>query len=221
MPEILRRSHGQQLDHIGIGVPDTEAGIIEISALTGAHIELHDPEPGQWYWSGAMLLAEDSYVEIVGPNPDFKGWHPMHRLATKLTRPTVQFWYIATDDLRGLAEKAAEVGGTVEHMEWINVEEDDPSFARYGRAVLGPGFIPQKPCLIQWDRQVRRLAERGFEAECKLVSLDLWHPTAKAVNPVLQALEIDARLQPGLSRLRLTLDTPNGTVVFDNPGFDA
>ena len=101
------------------------------------------------------------------------------------------------------------------------MEDDDPRYARYGRAILGPGFIPQKPCLIQWDREVRKLAERGFKAECDLVSLELFHPTAEDANAVLAALKIEARLQPGPSRLKLTLDTPNGKVVFDNPGFDA
>ncbi|MEM7217326.1 MAG: VOC family protein [Pseudomonadota bacterium] len=221
MTNILRHGHGQQLDHVGIGVPDTEAGVAELCRLTGAHIELHDPEPGQWYWSGVFLLAVDSYVEIVGPNPAFTGRHPMRTLTERLTRPTLMFWYVATDDLRGLAAAAAAAGGAVEHIEWVNVEEDRPDHSRYGRAILGPGFIPQKPCLIQWDRQVRRMGERGERAQCALRELALFHPTAADVNPVLETLGIDARLQPGASRLKLTLDTPNGVVVFENPGFDA
>lgn len=221
MPKILRRSHGQQVDHIGISVPDTEAGVAAIKARTGAHVELHDPESGQWYWSGALLIAPDSYVEIVGPNPDFDGTHPMRSLVERLTEPTIMFWYVATDDLQALAVEVAAAGGAVEHMEWVNVEEDNPAFSRYGRAILGPGFIPQKPCLIQWDRQVRRMGEHGVETECNLTSLELFHPTAEQANALLERLDIDARLQPGPSRLRLTLQTPNGVVVFDNPGFDA
>jgi len=221
MTEILKRGHGQQLDHIGIAVPDTEKGVAEIRAITGAHVDLHPPEPGQWYWSGAFLIAKDSYVEIVGPNPEFQGNHPMHSLVKKLTGPTVLFWYIATDDLKGLAEQAACAGGAVDHIEWVNVEEDDLAFSRYGRAILGPGFIPQKPCLIQWDRQTRRMGDRGISPQCRLVGLELFHPTANDVNPVLEKLGIDARLQPGISRMKITLDTPRGIVVFDNPGFDA
>ncbi|MEM6999143.1 MAG: VOC family protein [Pseudomonadota bacterium] len=221
MARILRRSHGQQLDHIGIGVPDTLSGVEKIRTLTGARVDLHDPEPGQWYWSGSFLLARDSYVEIVGPNPEYQGRQPMHTLTSRLSQPTVLFWYVATDDLKDLARAASAAGGVVQHIEWINVEDDDPAYSRYGRAILGPGFIPQKPCLIQWDRQLRQRADNGVLAECTLVSLELFHPDASAVNPLLAALNIDARIAEGPSRLRLSLDTPNGRVVFDNPGFDA
>ncbi|MEM9621119.1 MAG: VOC family protein [Pseudomonadota bacterium] len=221
MASILRRGHGLQVDHIGISVPDVELGIAEFERLTGTRVAIDDPEPDQWYWSGVIPIAADSYVEVVGPNPEFSGQHPMLNLTLQLSGPTVFFWYIATDDIEGLATQAAAAGGAIEHIEWVNRDNAHPDAHQYGRAILGPGFVPQRPCVIQWDRQIPRQATIGIEPECELTSLDLFHPTAAESNAIMEKLGIDARIQPGASRLRLVLNTPNGEVILDNPGFDA
>ncbi|MGD1933315.1 MAG: VOC family protein, partial [Candidatus Phaeomarinobacter sp.] len=217
---ILRRDHGLQIDHLGLCVPDTQAGIAEIEKRTGARVFIDDPEPGQWYWSGVIPIAADSYLEIVGPNPHFHAKHPMRTLTEQLSGPTVFFWYIATDDIEGLAQQAKQAGAVIENIEWVNTDDAHPEHSRYGRAFLGPGFVPQKPCVIQWDRHVLRKGVEGATPECEIVSLDLSHPTADAANQAMEKMGIDARLNPGPSRFRLEIACPKGNVVFDNPGWN-
>ena len=39
MTNIIRRSHGFQLDHIGLGVPDTKDGVKWVEEKTGAKVD--------------------------------------------------------------------------------------------------------------------------------------------------------------------------------------
>ncbi|MEM7286227.1 MAG: VOC family protein [Actinomycetota bacterium] len=219
MADILRRGHGGQLDHLGIGVPDTEDWAGRFETMTGATVHVGEPEPDQFYWSASLPISADSYIELVGPNPDYRGDLPNFEYLKQLTQPSIDFWYIATDDIDGLAIEAEAVGGLIENVDWVNRGGLEPRRSGYGRAILGPGWIPQRPCIIQWDHQVSRHGDAA--PECAIASFELFHPTAAESNRLLEDLGIEARLSPGPSRFRLVLDTPNGELVFDNPGFDA
>ena len=63
---VVRRSHGFQLDHVGLGVPDTEQGVDWVRSQTGADILLHAAEPDQWYWSGSLPIGKESFLEVIG-----------------------------------------------------------------------------------------------------------------------------------------------------------
>ncbi|MEM7101189.1 MAG: VOC family protein [Pseudomonadota bacterium] len=214
---IIRQSHGHQLDHIGIGVADTEAGVAEIEALTGAKIALDPPIEDQWYWSGALPLGSDSYAEIIGPNPTNDISAPLRPWLSQLDKPSVHFWYIAVKSMAEFSLAAEAAGASVIFETQVN-EEDDPASSRYIYAGLGPDFVLQKPSLIEWERHVQREGFHNLPVVCELVSLELFHPNAAQYNPVLEHLGCDARIETGESRFRFALDTPNGRVVFDNPG---
>ncbi|MEM7016082.1 MAG: VOC family protein [Pseudomonadota bacterium] len=217
MANILRQGHGLQLDHVGISVPDTESGIAQFESLTGAPVALDPPEPDQWYWSGTVPLAKDSFLEIVGPNPTNEIDHPMRPYVSQLKKPAVTFWYAAVRDIDKLAQDAEVAGGSVMFKTLVN-EEDDPARSRFTFGALGPDFVLQKPSLIQWERQIQRTGFNDMEVVCKVLALELFHVNAEVINPVLAQLGFDIRIHEGDSRFRLVLDTPNGEVVFDNPG---
>lgn len=217
MAKILRQKHGHQLDHIGIGVPDTAAGVAEIEEQIGAKIALDPPIPDQWYWSGALPLSSDSFVEIIGPNPTNEIAAPLRPWLSRLQKPSVHFWYVAVEDMAEIAREAEKAGGSVIFETLVN-EEDDPTRSRYTYAGLGPDFVLQKPSLIQWERHIQRRDFHDLPINCEIVSLELFHPNAKRYNPLLAHLGIDARISEGDSRFRFVLNTPKGEVVFDNPG---
>ncbi|MBF9051734.1 hypothetical protein GTA62_18340 [Roseobacter sp. HKCCD9010] len=60
--KILRRSHGFQLDHVALGVPDTREGAAWVEAQTGATVHLRDPNPNLWYWSGCCLSGQTLFL---------------------------------------------------------------------------------------------------------------------------------------------------------------
>ena len=65
-----------------------------------------------------------------------------------------------------------------------------------------------------------RKGVEGAPAQCEIVSLDLFHPTADVANQAMEKMGIDACLTPGPSRFRLEIACPKGNAVFDNPGWN-
>ena len=213
---VLIRSHGLPVDHVALAVPDMQGAVREIHALTGAEPRFADPEPGQWYWSGALGLGTDSFLEILGPNPGHAGFHPLKALISGYRRPQVLFWYLATDDFDGLAGKVKESGSPVERIETVRFERDGRE-SHYKRGIIGPGFISQRPCVIEWRQRVEGLWQADGAA-CRLKRLELRHPHADSMNALFATLGVDLAVLAGPSWIGLELETPNGPVRFENEG---
>ncbi|MEM9421472.1 MAG: VOC family protein [Pseudomonadota bacterium] len=138
---ILRRDHGLQLDHIGLGVPDVKEGVAWVEAQTGAEVMLHDAEPGQWYQSGSLAIGGGSFLEIIGPNPAHRKFQPFGALLSTLDRPRLAFWYIAVHDFDAFQALAKRKGGALERVEHINIDHCTPNQSGYHRGYVGPGFM--------------------------------------------------------------------------------
>ena len=216
MAKVLTRSHGLPVDHIAIGVPDMPGAVHEFHALTGVTPYFRKPEPGQWYWSAGLRLGEDSFLEILGPNPKHPGFHPLKTLISGYDSPQVLFWYIATDDFDGLVDRLKEIRIPVERIETIHLVRDNQE-VHYKRGIIGPGFVSQRPCVIQWRKRVDPPREAGEDA-CRLKAVVLRHPDADKLNRLFSEMGIGLRVEPGPSRIALDLETPKGTVRFENPG---
>lgn len=140
MTNIIRRSHGFQLDHIGLGVPNTEDGVKWVEEQTGAKVDLHDPEPDQFYWSGSLAIGEESFLEIIGPNPNYKKFQPFAALIKSLSEPQLLFWYIAVTDFQAFKTLARQTKSKLERVEGVNIENDEGAQASYWRGLIGPGL---------------------------------------------------------------------------------
>ena len=213
---IIKRSHGFQLDHIGLGVSDTRAGVEWVQAQTGAKVDLHDPEPGQWYWSGSLAIGESSFLEIIGPNPNVKSFHPFGALLKTLTEPQLLFWYIAVTDFKAFQTLARTHKGALERVEAINIGQDDAEHASYHRGYIGPGFMSERPNVIEWLNRPNR--ETQDTPACRLTDFWLSNPAADAINPVFSALGSDTKVAAGPSAIGVTIETPKGAWSLENPG---
>ena len=213
---VLPRTSGLAVDHVALGVPDMPAALGQIASDTGATPFTTEPEPGQWYWSGALALGPDSFFEILGPNPDFKGFHPLRALISSYTKPRVLFWYVATSDFDGFTEQLKQAGAPMERVETINFMRDN-IHTHYKRGVIGPGFVTQRPCVIEWREKQERL---DVDRRCQLKAFRLQHPNAAKLNTLFGALGINQCVEEGPSWVGVELSTPNGTVVYENAGED-
>ena len=213
---VLIRSHGLAVDHIALAVPDMPKAIRDIHALTGAEPHFADPEPGQWYWSGALGLGKDSFLEILGPNPSHGGFHPLKALISGYDNPQVLFWYIATGDFDGLVSRLKSIRTPVERIETVRFQRDGKE-SHYKRGIIGPGFLSQRPCVIEWRQRVEHPWQQDA-AGCQLKGLQLRHPKAPRLNELFAALGINLTVAPGPSWIAVELETPKGTVKFENEG---
>ncbi len=216
MTNIIRRSHGFQLDHIGLGVPDTEEGVKWVEEQTGAKVDLHDPEPGQFYWSGSLAIGDQSFLEIIGPNPNYKKFQPFAALMKTLTEPRLLFWYIAVENFAVFQDLARQTKAKLERVEGVNIEGAEAAQASYWRGLIGPGFLSERPNVIEWIKRPNR--ESQTAPECKLTDFQLANPQADKINKVFANLGIDTTVSKGRSSIAMTIDTPNGRWVIENEG---
>ncbi|MEM1144627.1 MAG: VOC family protein [Pseudomonadota bacterium] len=213
--EIYRRGHGLQLDHVGLGVPDTKAGAEWLEERTGARVHLTEPDPNQWYWSGALPIGTDSFLEVIGPNPSWRRFQPFRSLLKTLKEPQLLFWYIAVNDFEAFRRLADQQSAGLERIESVNPDSTDPSVHSFIRGYVGPGFLTQRPNVIQWRN---RPFPVDADTRCLLQDFRLQHPDGAKITDTFHALGIETAVAVGESSIGLTLDTPNGAVQLDNPG---
>lgn len=214
MAVIATRSNPFGVDHLALGTSDTERGAAEIERLTGAPVRVANPESGQWYRSAVLPVGEDAFIEVIGPNPAWTRFQPLGTLLCDYDRLRPLFWFVGTENFQEFVATSKDAGHPVERIEHIN-QADDPGRSRYSRGIVGPGFLSQRPCVIQWSR---RPDLRGLEVRCTLSGFALRHPRHGRLNALFARLGIPVEVAPGGPGMSVTLDTPNGPVHFSDPG---
>lgn len=212
---VLTRGHGFPVDHIALAVPETQAGVRHVEDLTGVRPYFTKRDPKDFYWSGAVAIAEDSFLEVIGPNPDHRGFHPFKSAMAGLKQPTLMFWYVATDDFDVFARRVAAAGARLDHVVTVDAATS-ANKSDYTRAVIGPGFLAQRPSVIEWRK---RSAARPAEAQCRLTDFFLSLPEPDELNALFAALGINVAVARGPSRIGIALDTPKGEVVIEDEGY--
>ncbi|MEM7721118.1 MAG: VOC family protein [Pseudomonadota bacterium] len=216
MVKVLRKDHGFQVDHIGLGVPDTREGVDWLKQETGAEVYLRDAIPGNWFWSGVLPIGHQSFLEVIGPNPDWANFHPFRALLSELERPTLLFWYVSVDDFDAFTTLAKTQKAPMENIEAANLDNANPGRSAYRRGHLGPGFITERPNVIEWVRHVE--LDGDPEPQCRLTGFELARPKAAVINATFTNLGIDIPVAHGESRITVALDTPNGPWSLENAG---
>ena len=211
---VLKRHHGFPIDHIALAARDTQEAVDWLRTKLGAEPFMTEPEPGQWYWSGGLAVGDDSFVELLGPNPAHTGFNPIKQIIKQFDEPQLLFWYVATDDFDAFAARAKKAGAPLERVETIDFEKGTNRVA-YTRGILGPGFESPRACVIEWRH---RLDHGAADRSVKITDFTLSHPKAASMNGVYRQLGIDVTVQQGPSAMGLTLEGPNGKLVLQNPG---
>ena len=211
---VLKRGHGFPVDHIALAVPDTEGGVRYVEQLTGVKPTLTKSDPKDFYWSAALGIGEDSFLEVIGPNPDHKGVHPFKSFMAGLKEPAVMFWYIATDGFDAFVRRVELAGETLSNIVTVD-PETSANDSDYTRAGIGKRFETQRPNVIEWRK---RSVEQSTDIQCRMTGFSLSHPKPDALNGLFEALSIDAVVKKGPSRIGLTLQRPKGEVTLANAG---
>ncbi len=215
MAGLIVKCGPTEFDHVALATRDTEEGVAWLAERTGASPFITEPEPGEWYWSGALPLANGASIEIIGPNPAYQGFHPFKELFKRYNTPAVLFWHLGTSDFDRLAVIAKAAGAPMERIEHL---DSDTPFGRrlYSRAILGPGFMSARPCVIQWKERPQR---PGMDAPvCAATRFAVQCSDPEPLNRVFDALGLDLRVTRGPHRVEVDLDTPNGLVTLSGEG---
>jgi len=223
------------IDHIGLGVNDTEAGIRLIAELTGVQPKLVDPRPDQHYWSGGLHLGKGCMLEIIGPNPKHKGFHPFKEVLKSCDEPRLLFWYLGTDkfdETRKTIETSEASGGKFKMWSIIHdrheipiVEEEESrnnggtNVVEFTTGMIGPGFRSEIPNLIQWHKRPEKM--KNIEKKCTVTSFQITSPQSERIGGLFASLGMSPsfKLVYGPEpNLKMTLDSPKGKVTLEGGG---
>lgn len=161
----IRNFGGHQVDHLAIGVNDTKKGLEWLEKLTGAKSYLVEPEPGQWYQSGGLVIGEGVLLEIIGPNPNHNGFHPIKQVLKNYKQPNLMFWYISVKDFDAFENFAKKKKIPLETIQTMDYYRNGKHIS-YKRSTIGPGFLSDRPNIIQWiSRQDRSMEDRSCKFE--------------------------------------------------------
>lgn len=197
-----------RLDHLAVCCSDLAEGAAWAEAALGVALAPGGQHAAMGTHNRLLSLGPGEYLEVIAINPAAPApgrprWFDLDRFAGP---PRLANWVAATDDLDATLALAPQGLGRP-----MDLARGD---LRWRMAVPDDGVLPFDggfPALIQWQGQghpAPRLPDHGI----RLVTLDISHPQATALEAVLGALLDDPRLhlRQGPAAMHASFCTPNG-----------
>lgn len=204
------------IDHLLWAVPDLERARRDLAQQTGVAPTTGGRHPGVGTWNALLDLGHRSYLEIIAPDPEQRGFTGLGRLLEGIDQPQLLTWCARTERIADLAEIAHAAGlgpGPVTSMERTR---PDGSTLRWKILMFfGHDAGPLVPFFIEWGHAHH--PTQDLDEGCRLERLELRHPDPDKVQTALAVLGLDSTVlladHPGLAA---HLATPQGTVVLES-----
>ncbi len=213
---LIYKKGEHYVDHIALGVSNTLEGIKYIENLTGIKPYIPEAQNNQWFKSAALGLGNNCFLEIIGPNPNHKKFHPFKQMLKELETPQLAFWYLGTNKFKECRQILSNNGIKIGQYNHIKKEIDD-QLLDYEIGMIGKGFESESPSLIQWNEVPNN--KNGIEHLCRFKKLELFSRNYSKLQSIFDILEVDMQVIEGNPKMRLTIDTPNGEVILNGGGF--
>jgi hypothetical protein len=212
---LAEKEEQSMLDHIVYAVPDLEKVVSDLEERVGVRPTPGGRHPGLGTRNALLSLREDSYLEIIGPDPEQpQPAQPRPFGIDTLTAPRLVTWLAKAVDLDQQIEKARVAGYDIGQPISMSRELPDGTRIQWRLALppqpLGDGLVP---VLIEWhtDLHPAKTSARG----CTLVEMYGEHPRPETIRPVLEAIGVTLDVRQGpIPALTATLTTPKGRVVL-------
>jgi hypothetical protein len=211
-------------DHIGLAVNNIKEGVASFENLTGIQAHLHPSESSAPFQSASVRIGETCYLEILGPNPNHKGIHPLKSLLRAFKEPTLWFWYIRTDDFGELEKKIIGQGRQIDQKTNMEMDESrSDEFAPHIRGSIGPGFDPVYPNIIQYLAKPKLDVVGDMDLhplQDFIVRVPASDMAKKKPKTFFEAIGVPTGVLQENSDdkyyLSLTLKTPKGPITWEN-----
>jgi hypothetical protein len=210
-----------RVDHLVYATPDLDAGIRAIEDLLGVRATVGGQHPGLGTRNALVALGPNTYLEIIGPDPDQPKLPAPRRFGIdELKSPRLVGWVAKGSHLEDLARKAHGAGiGLGEVIDGSRKRPDGVVLKwRYTdpNVVLEDRLIPY---FIDWGTSPHPAATAARGAT--LVALRAEHPDAPRLEKMLKQIGLNLPVQPG-SRAALvaTIDGVKGRVILSGANDD-
>ncbi|MFM9608899.1 VOC family protein [Streptomyces niveiscabiei] len=200
-----------RLDHLVLATPELAATVDDFARRTGVVPAPGGVHVGLGTRNHLVGLGGGAYLEIIGPDPEqsaHRGARPFG--VDRLSRPTTLTWAIAPPDIDLAVTAARARGYDPGEVRAMSRRRPDGALLEWRLTDGSSGLVP---FLIDWGSSPHPTAS-GLPVT-PLVSLSATAPDPSAVRSSLAALDVELPVSEGPLGMSFTLDTPNGTVMFD------
>lgn len=213
MPALLNPFGATEFENVGLGAPTLEAGIAFLHDKTGLTATPVPVADGAWHRTAVLHTLSGAVIEVVAPDPDFRGLNHLHAELAKLRVPQLLFWSLQVRDFDIAADMAAQLAHPVEAVLAHHLDQD--GFRQsFKLARLGPGEDMIRPFLTAPDHPTTFPFPPA--PLCLATALHLTHWEVPPLNRLLDGLGSSLRATPGAPSLRLDLETPKGPVTLES-----
>lgn len=201
-----------KIDHLVFATPNLAAGVEQVEKLLGVKATPGGQHPGAGTRNALIGLGDQTYLEIIGPDPD----QPKPALSRRfdiddLESSRLVTWAAKSTDLDALVKNSKQHGvdlGLVQAGSRRRPDEVLLSWRTVSPTSNADGIIP---FFIDWGTTPHPAS--SLPKGCTLISFRAEHPNADRVRAELSSLglnlHVDARPSPALVA---TIHTPHGDV---------
>jgi glyoxalase-like protein len=201
------------IDHLVYATPNLATGIEQIERLLGVRAVPGGQHPGGGTRNALVGLGEDTYLEIIGPDPDQpKPIRPRRFGIDELKAGRLVTWAAKSSDLESIVEKAKGNGLDLGQIQAGSRRRPDGVLLSW-RLTVSPGLTADGiiPFFIDWGNTSH--PAKGLPKGCSLMALRAEHPDAKRFQTALIALGLNFYVAAGsVPALIATIRTPKGDV---------
>jgi len=202
-----------RVDHLVYATPDLHSSIERIEQLLGVRAMMGGQHPGGGTRNALMALGPQSYLEIVGPDPEQQTFQsPRLFSIDTLTAPRLVTWAANTPDLDRAAR--TDLGKDLRLGAVSAGGRQTPQGASLSwrftnpRTVLADGIVP---FFIDWGKTPHPSWTAALG--CVLTDLRAEHPEPERVRQMLGALGLDLQVSRGPEvALIASIESPRGFV---------
>jgi hypothetical protein len=202
-----------RVDHLVWAVPDLDAGISQIEALTGIQAALGGSHPGMGTRNALLSLGDNTYLEIIAPDPGQSDYRsPRLFQVDHVDSPRLVTWAAKSDDIAQMTEmrlsdgqspgKAMTGSRQTPDGRTLAWELTDPYVEIAGGVV---------PFFINWGNTPHPAASAPGGAT--LLALRATHPEKDYVRAAFKSFGINMTVENGRqASLTAVIDTPRGQI---------
>jgi glyoxalase-like protein len=201
------------IDHLVYATPDLAAGIEQVERLLGVKAIPGGQHPGGGTRNALIGLGGETYLEIIGPDPDQpKPPRPRRFGIDELKGPRLVTWAAKGIDLEAMVDNAKRHAIDLGMIQSGSRKRPDGVLLSW-RLTVSPALTQGGivPFFIDWAKTQHPAT--SLPKGCVLVALRAEHPDANRVQADLSVLGLNLRVDSGSAPSMIaTIRTPNGDV---------
>lgn len=201
-----------QVDHLVYATPDLDRTVADLEQLLGVRATPGGQHPGRGTRNALIALGPNSYLEIIGPDPDQPPANLQSWWFNDLKEPRLVTWAAKGTELERVRDSAVSHGVPMAEVSAGSRKRPDGVLLSWRTASpLGPAAGGIVPFFIDWGESPHpaHSSARGVT----LVELRAEHPDDRQVRELLSRLGFALPVTAGGRPLLIaTLEGPRGRV---------